>query len=323
MRRVGRPWRVLLLIVAWGDLAPAADTRPAPLARYFPRRDLVAYVEFDGIDAHADAWKKTAVGKILGETTTGSMLKSVAIQCIEGLVPTGLFPEGMKVGDRAVGLVEHVARSGLAFGINRPTGDPNARPSCVGLVLRGLGKSWIVEDIRGLLPTAEAGDKPGGRKVSIFGEKDGTCVAWWVEKEDLAFGILRAEHVDAMIAALDGQEPNAVEHPTRKELLASVDGFEPVGLAFLDTVGLPEMPDEAAMFGLDGIKRLDIRWGYRGEALVSVSRILAPSPAEGSWRCSTSPLSGPGRSPPCPTGWAISPSSRSISPRSSTNWPAS
>src|SRR5271166_1436910 len=43
------------------------------LARYFPRQDLVVYVEFDGIDRHREAWKKTAAARLLTETTTGAM----------------------------------------------------------------------------------------------------------------------------------------------------------------------------------------------------------------------------------------------------------
>ena len=55
-----------------------AQSKPGPvaksLARYVPAKDLVLYVEFDGIDAHAAAWKKTALYKVLTETKLGAMI---------------------------------------------------------------------------------------------------------------------------------------------------------------------------------------------------------------------------------------------------------
>ena len=62
---------------AFGQDEPAG---PRPLAGYFPREDLVVFAEFDGLDAHAEAWKKTAAYRLLNETSTGAMLEQVAIQ---------------------------------------------------------------------------------------------------------------------------------------------------------------------------------------------------------------------------------------------------
>ena len=53
---------------------------PRPPAGYFPREDLVVFAEFDGLDAHAEAWKKTAAYRLLNETSTGAMLEQVALQ---------------------------------------------------------------------------------------------------------------------------------------------------------------------------------------------------------------------------------------------------
>lgn len=57
---------------------PPIDTRP--LARYVPKNHLYLYLASDGLDAHADAWKKTAAYRMLNETPLGEMLTAVATQ---------------------------------------------------------------------------------------------------------------------------------------------------------------------------------------------------------------------------------------------------
>ncbi len=309
MRRVGRPWQALLLIAACAGIAPAAEPKPQPLARYFPKKDLVAYVEFDGVDAHSEAWKKTSLARMFAETPAGPMLEKVAAQTLEGLLSPDM--EGILSADDVSKIVSTTARSGFAFAINRKADDPSARPSCIGLVLRGAGKGPLLPTIKKVMTAAGLPaetlemtkvDKPGGRKAFQIGEEGQPGVAWWVEKNDLVVSILDVKYADAMIAALDGKEPNAIDHPSRLELATTEDGFEPIGLAFLDMTALPKMPPEAADFGLDGIKRMDIRWGYQGEALVSVSRILAPSPRKGVLAMFEQPRFDARSLPPLPAG---------------------
>src|SRR6185437_11356284 len=89
--------------------------------------------------------------------------------------------------------------------------------------------------------------------------------------------------VDAIIAALDGREPSALEHPTRKAL-ARVDdepGFVPVGLAFCDRTALDPLPRQAVALGLDTVHRLDYRWGFHGRAIEGIVGVEAPAPRSG------------------------------------------
>ena len=287
MRQVGRIWLAPLLFASWSPIALADGPKPAPLARYFPAEDLVAYVEFDGIDAHADAWKKTAASKILNETTTGAMLESVARQLFSAIKLKANGFEFPSYDDLSA-IARHMVRSGFAFGINRKPGDPKAKPSCIGLVLRGGAKGPLGPLLMKFLAmdgvdehAIAPREATGGRKFRLFGAMAGPGVAWWAEGDDLAFAILEGRYVETMIGALDGKITNAVEHPLRKELIAPGDGFEPVGLGFLDAKALPPLPTEAVLFGLDGINRVDVRWGYHGEALESVTRVVAPSPRKG------------------------------------------
>ena len=63
---------------AGGSLARPAASGPTPLARYFPKENLIFYFEFSGLDAHASTWNKTAAYKMLTETPLGEMLEEVA-----------------------------------------------------------------------------------------------------------------------------------------------------------------------------------------------------------------------------------------------------
>src|ERR1039457_4735219 len=61
----------------------APPARTSSLARYAPRQDLFFYLEFQGLDAHADAWRKSAAHKLLDDTKLGSLLEDLAIQGFE------------------------------------------------------------------------------------------------------------------------------------------------------------------------------------------------------------------------------------------------
>ena len=41
------------------------------------------------------------------------------------------------------------------------------------------------------------------------------------------------------------------------------------------------MPPAAAQLGLDGLKRIELAWGFQDDALMSVVRVVAPAPRRG------------------------------------------
>ena len=89
------PRLVLVALATLAGSAKAQEPKPsAPLARYFPGDDLVVYAEFDGLDAHSAAWKKTAAYRLLNETPTGAMLESVAVGLLDRTFAGG--PPGEK-----------------------------------------------------------------------------------------------------------------------------------------------------------------------------------------------------------------------------------
>ncbi len=149
---------------AWGQEA-TKGARAADLARYFPRKDLVAYGEFEGLDAHRIAWEKTAAYRLLNETTTGAMLEQSAAR----LMDLALGSQGATVGGRdLVALGEHLLRSGFAVGINRAGGAGPTR--CVALVIRGASTGKVRAIIDRLLRVAEhPRPRPGRSRSRVVG----------------------------------------------------------------------------------------------------------------------------------------------------------
>ena len=55
-------------------------------------------------------------------------------------------------------------------------------------------------------------------------------------------------------------------------------GLELASYAFLDFSALPALPPEARRQGFDGIKHIELQWGFQGDALMTVVRCIAPAP---------------------------------------------
>ncbi len=265
---------------------PPKKSEAAPLARYFPRKDLVVYAEFDGLDAHRDAWTKSAAYRILNETTTGAMLEQTLAHVLDMIAvgPAAMPPKGRE----PVALGKRLLHSGFAVGINRAGGV--GLPRSLAVVIRGGGAGSSRSAFDRFLKAGEGPrspikpvEKPGGRKVQVLDTAPGKAMAWWVEGDDLVVSLVSASGVDAIVATLDGREPSAVDHPTRLALKQGEDapGFEPVGLAFFEMAALPPLPREGVALGLDRIERFDYRWGFHGKAIQSILGAVVPSPRSG------------------------------------------
>jgi hypothetical protein len=265
-------------------LAAAGPAEGAALARFFPGQDLVVYAEFDGLDAHAEHWRTTAAYRLLNETTAGAMLEDLVTQLADRALASS--PGARLSGAELLAIVEHAGRSGFAFGIVRKPTEP--RPSCIGLVLRGAARGNVRGPLNKLInegagPGArwQVVDKPGGRKVMVVGGARSQGLAWWSEGDDLAISLGTPRGVDVMIETLDTDRPDASGNPTRADLVKAEDGFTPVGVAFFDMAALPALPPQAVKLGLDRIRRIDYRWGFQGDALMTFTRVVAPAPREG------------------------------------------
>ncbi len=280
-----------------------------PLARYFPSQDLVVYVEFEGLDGHREGWKKTAAYRLLNETATGAMYEAA----LPGVFDLLLSKQAeLRINGRELtNLGLHLFRSGFAVGINRAEGQ--GPPRCFGLVIRGGAKGEIQKIVERIVraeapPRANVRhlEKPGGRTVHQLGASPDRAIAWWSEGDDLVVSLVSPTGPDAIIDALEGRAPNAIAHPNRKALLRSEDssGYEPVGLAYFDMAALPTLPPLATGLGLGKIKRFDYRWGFQGEALLSVVGAAVPAPRTGIPAMFDQPTFGSRNLPPLPDGLA-------------------
>ncbi len=256
----------------------AAPAQSAGLARYIPSKDLVALVDFDGTEAHAVAWKKTALFKLLTETKLGAMVEDLATQGIDQALASAPPGPGEKPkAAEVVRLFKEVAGDGFAFGVLSARGND---ATVVVMAFKDGARNGIKAQFDKL--AASANPKPkverrGTRTLNI-GSNGQDPGAWWVEGNDLI--IASASGLDSVLGAIDGKAPSASAHPIRAELARAEAGFEPAMTAFVDLSMIP-MPPAAVQNGLDGIKRVDYRWGFQEDAVYSVLGIVAPSPRRG------------------------------------------
>jgi len=280
------------------------DTRP--LARYIPRDNLVVYIETDGLDAHADAWKKTAAYAMLTETQLGGMLEAVAAQLADKALAAR--PGSKITGADAVAMLKMLAQRGFAFGLNVDAkGD---KPVHATLVVRAAAAREYRPQFSRLIGTLMGGAKPqvvkkGTRSVVVVPRAAGSW-AWWAEGNDVVFGLISADDADVTIETLDGKRPGAVDHPVRAELAREEAGFHPSGLVFIDPTACPDRPGLRLPEVAAGMKkfanRVDYRWGFQDDALMGVTRIKAPKPRKGLLALFDQPKFEKGKLPPLPEG---------------------
>ncbi len=274
---------------------PAAPAPPdtSPLARYVPKENLVAYCEFSGLDAHEAAWKNTASYKMLNDTTLGEMLGALSEQLLEKLV--SIDPNLRLNGAEIVSLVKHSARSGWVLALNSDPKAPNGYRGT--FVLRGGASrenravasrlmGWVMGAAKRKSEPKEGRNPIVVRSADPQAQSPESGWVWWAEKNDLVVAFMNTGSADAIMATLDGKKPSAVEHERVKEL-AKVDGtFEPVCFGFVDPAGASgsASPLQSVLTSLKteaGAERLELSWGFQGDALLSVVRLVAAKPRKG------------------------------------------
>jgi len=308
-RRIGRLVLVSILLLttaaetARGQAsrpdARAARLEPAPLSRLVPRRDLVLYLDFDGLDAHVDAWRRSAACKLLNDTKLGAVLEDLALQGIE-LVQESAPREKRSSGAEVVDLLKNVARQGFVVG-------------CSG---NGSGDWRVVIGLRG-------GDRPELKRLLEFtgfdrGREDGAATVdpapfqkagrtfyplgregvWLVENGDLI--LTGKKNVEEIVAVLDGKEPSVKDHLLRAELAGANDGFQRAAIGFFDMAPLSRLSSEAVRLSLDGLERIELRWGFHDDALLTKLRVVAPGPRRGALALFDAPSFGVDSLPPMP-----------------------
>ncbi len=276
---------MMALSSAWPRPADAQAPRPegdapsrAPLARYVPQKELFFYLEFEGLDAHKELWKKTAAYKLINDTKLGALLEDLAGQGL-GLVQRSVPPEKQIKPAGVIDLAKHVARHGAAMAAwGNPDAHDQGGPGLV-FVARGADRPEVhrileAATARNLAAAADRNPvNKAGRTYHPLDNQGG----YWFEKGDLVL----SNKPDLILSVLDGKEPSAVSHSLRAHLFKTSDGFSPVAAGFVDITALPPMPPKAAQLGLDGLKRIDLQWGIQDDAILAVFNVVAPAPRRG------------------------------------------
>src|SRR5262249_53806998 len=141
---------------------------------------------------------------------------------------------------------KHLARSGWVVGLNvDPKGGDSEFALSGTLVFRGATSKEIrplSSRILGMMMSGEAKpriERKEGRPLVVVpssssgSSKEGGWV-WWPENDDLVIASSFPSAAEAVLGALDGKVPSAVDNPIVQELAKIEGGFDPVCIAFLD-----------------------------------------------------------------------------------------
>ena len=275
-----------------GSVLSAQAQNPAALeyspARLIPADNLLLFAEFDGLDAHAEPWHKTAAYRILTETSTGAMLEDLFVQAV---------PRSPQLPLAAADLlkaVKHLSQAGFTMGHTLATEAGQPRFVTVIAIRQAFSNQEVRPIFARLLQSLpKEGTKPqvvskAGLKI-VTGQVRDRQFFWWVEgtkKEDLILVLGSPGADDVVLEVLNGQRPSVLTHPARTELLQAQAGFDRTGFAFLDAaVGMARQPDAnpSQFFRAIKIDRIDFQGGFQDDALMSMTRLhsTAVPPAAG------------------------------------------
>ncbi len=303
LRSGGGGLTLIIALMMGSAHSMAADT---PLAKYVASEDLAVYFQCEGLDAHADAWSKTAAHAVLNDTTAGAMLEKLASQLAEVVLSN--TPTRPVSGAELAQIGTHLMKKGFALAYHGRLSAEGESDLTVTVVFRGTGAGELKEPFESLLraaipPNAQTQilTRQDGRKLVVVRPgNDQPGWVFWTENDDVVLVAGKGEFgADPVIAALEGQRPSLADDPRIAELSAKTDGFEPVAIGFLDPEALPPAPPE---FGLDDLERIDLRYGFQGKDLVSITRVLAPKPRKGVLSAFDQPPITAQNFPPIPSG---------------------
>ena len=184
------------------------------LARFVPRRICCFYLEFDGVDAHATAWRTASAYKLLNETKLGVLLEDLASQGIELAQQSVAAAKRIK-GAEIVGLHSRSGPTGICVRGDRAKCRTTQR---VILVLRRADRPEIRRLFAAGSAVSPVGD--GNRRAGVaadpkrgaYAQSSGQGRSLVVRKGDLI--LTGNDKVDEILAVIDGKRPSAAEPST-------------------------------------------------------------------------------------------------------------
>lgn len=279
------------LLLLSQDIIGQEKKTPSP-DKLLPASTLL-YVGWDGTDAHATAWQKTAAYKAVVDSGLIGLFDKVMI-----LIAREAGEEPTKM---AKATLEHLGKKGLYLSIATAQVEQGPPlPQITAVVPNGAEAVPAINNILAQLGAQGAfqTEDVGGRKVSrgIIPQTPGIEVGWWTEGTHLViaagFGA-----VDAALAVASGKSPNIGTNAVWKKCQAKAD-FESALVAWVDLGTIRQMAggipipaanqneqqsvgDVLKTLGLDKIGPLAMRWGFKGDALWTETTLEAPGPHTG------------------------------------------
>jgi hypothetical protein len=287
---------VLLLLPLW----PAAVQAQEP-EQLLPGNTQL-YVRWDGVTAHADAYAKSAIGKVLAGDMGNFLAKLYAMlqesaggiltveKLLEGTPPDKLQQLQADAGEAAklpalfgkhgfilAGEVRSLEPFTAQLTLIVPDVGDNNKPIFGGLrLLAALTKAKSTEK------------KVMGRTVTVADFDEGIHLAWWQEGKHavVIFGTDDPEKVVKEMAEAKGDRLTA--HPLYKRIKA-FKTYETTTRAFIDVAALvkiagsrdPKIKKLLEDLGIDGLKSAVWYSGYEGELSREIIEIDAPGPRKG------------------------------------------
>jgi hypothetical protein len=260
-----------LVVFGLGLAGTARSAEPKPSPRQFvPAKGVVAYVEYEGLDAHTAAWKASAAHGILVDAHAGTMVSEIVRQLLDRMLRE--YPDLKLSGSEIVAAHSFVTHHGFAISVHED-GDVLS----VTMILKGVGEKPYRGGFERWIATArdaKASAKPPapvrvrGRDVFVIQPPDGgppaqpenAGAAWWFEGSELVLvasspgtrssldeaadkknpGLRSGGHLNRVLDTIERKLPDINTRADYASAIAEgkdLPGFDPTGVLLIDLEG--------------------------------------------------------------------------------------
>lgn len=330
MNRMTNAWGAMFCAagLAWAAVAmtstsnlPAVD--PATL---HPERAIV-FVQWDGSKAHASAIQKTAQYKALVESGLFDYGVKLVEQSLPALMAQAVGPRAseaeVRSGQELLTYASSVFENGLSFSITDGASPGPPMPVAT-LVIHGFaGSESVLEQLMDLMdiPADRAESKlVSGRSVKtlIIPSTPGFELSWFSEADHLV--VTAGPDASATVIRIaEGDSPSVRSSDAWKTYRETNPGFEVASVgwiefgALIDRFGDIPLPipavdgprtvnDFVNALGLQNLQHAATQFGYKDEACMTRTYIVAPGPKTGLLKLTQQPTFTLEDLPPIPPG---------------------
>ncbi|MBM4072893.1 MAG: hypothetical protein FJ271_28790 [Planctomycetes bacterium] len=276
--------RVAMAVMVWA-LASTSWAQEAP-ERLLPRGSQV-YLRWDGVATHREAFKKTAVGKML-QGDMGRFFTGLG-DYLEKLVDAFVAAENPQAADMLKELprtLSAIGKHGFRLGIEVKNLSP---PDIEGMLIfpkSGKTDGGILALVRkaAALAGAEVQETKKGKRTIHSIDTPVVKLVWWSEGDDavIAVGTRSVDELAKKTNKDCTSNPLYLHLKEFKEFSTWADGFVDVaGLAKVAGAAGPDVARLVDDLGLKGLKSITFHSGFDGPAEHSVLLFDMPGPRKG------------------------------------------